>query len=296
MLPLLSSPHAKGVSYAIVSGLCFGMIGYLGMNLIRVGLSVPEMLFWRFFLSSIILGLYTLTQPTQWSNVPIKDSFFMFMYGALLYSISSLSYFLASTHLGTGVSMVIFFTYPAMVVLCNGWFLKMAIPAKDYGACILLSVGLLLLLEVHAFHFHVGGMIFAFLNPIAYVGYIILSRHNSLPPTFATFVLMLGCSATCFISSWIFDGHLTIPSGTSQWIDLAVFAMICTTLPMLFFRQSLQYISTDKASMLSAVEPVFVVLLGVIYLDEYLSITQIVGVSIVVIAAFLTLMTSREAS
>ena len=51
------SKNQIGSIYAIVSGLCYGFMGYFGIRLIDSGLSLYNMLFWRFFIATLIILL-----------------------------------------------------------------------------------------------------------------------------------------------------------------------------------------------------------------------------------------------
>ena len=50
----------RGISYAVAAGVFFGAIGYFGMSILREGLSVPNMLFWRFFVAGVIVTIVSL--------------------------------------------------------------------------------------------------------------------------------------------------------------------------------------------------------------------------------------------
>ena len=65
--------------------------------------------------------------------------------------------------------------------------------------------------------------------------------------------------------------------------------IICTALPILFFLESLKYISSEKASMLTVLEPIFVVIFGVILMHEPITFIQIIGIITILLGALLTL-------
>ncbi len=52
----LSNEH-KGALLAISSGLSYSLLGYFGVTIINEGLSINNMLFWRFIISSILIAL-----------------------------------------------------------------------------------------------------------------------------------------------------------------------------------------------------------------------------------------------
>ena len=66
-------------------------------------------------------------------------------------------------------------------------------------------------------------------------------------------------------------------------------ALISTALPILLLLEAMKYISSTKASILSVLEPLFVVIFGVILLDEQISLAEGCGVVIVLAGAMLAL-------
>jgi drug/metabolite transporter (DMT)-like permease len=48
----LLSKEQVGSLYAISSGLCYGFLGYFGVQLLKSNLSIANMLFWRFLVAA----------------------------------------------------------------------------------------------------------------------------------------------------------------------------------------------------------------------------------------------------
>ena len=79
------------------------------------------MLFWRFFISSLLMALIILPQLKTLRNLR-KQLLVAFGGGVFYYGISTLLYFYASLYIGSGLSMVIFFTYPVIIMVFNYFF------------------------------------------------------------------------------------------------------------------------------------------------------------------------------
>ena len=58
-------------------------------------------------------------------------------------------------------------------------------------------------------------------------------------------------------------------------------------MPILFLLEAMKHISSDKASLLSVLEPVCVVIIGMLLLDETLTALQVVGIIAVLGGALL---------
>ncbi len=281
------SHENKGACYAIISGLLFGLVGYFGMSIINANLSVSNMLFWRFLVSSILIS-FLLLPKLKSIRVSFVELLKVIFYGSAFYSLSTMIYFTASKCIGTGIAMVIFFIFPAIVLFLNWLLYKTRITKIFYAALALIMVGLMLLVDISDFTFDVMGIGLALLSACLYACYIVASKRNNLPPLLSTLMVSIGCMITCFMGA-IMSGSFVIPSTPSVCMHIIGMGVICTALPILFFLESLKYISSEKASMLSVFEPVFVVIFGVILMNEKISMLQIFGIITILSGASMAL-------
>ena len=132
------------------------------------------------------------------------------------------------------------------------------------------------------------------LSAFGYGCYVAACRNISkLDPILSTIIVSLGCTFTAAIFA-IIDGSFTVPQGISTWGNIFGMALISTALPILLLLEAMKYISSTKASILSVLEPVAVVIFGILLLDETVSIMQGIGVVVVLGGALLTLKCKRE--
>ncbi len=288
----LLTPENKGALYAITSGLFFGLVGYYGMSIINANLSVSTMLFWRFLVASMVIGIVLVVQRKK---IACNGSELLkvFFYGAALYSLSTMIYFTASKSIGTGLGMVIFFTFPAMIMIINWILYRTKIPKSYYAALALILVGMVLLVDISEFKFDIIGICLGLVSAFFYACYGIASKKSRLDPLLSTLMVSLGCMATS-ITIALFTQSFTIPTSFNVWVNIVGMGIICSAVPILFFLESLKYISTAKASLLSVLEPVFVVIFGVLLLGESMSILQIAGTVTILAGAMITLKNGNE--
>lgn len=103
--------------YVALSAISYGSIGYFGTRLFEAGFSVPAMLFWRFGLSAICILFFI--KPYVTSKVSMKDLLFCMVIGGVFYGISTFCYFSAVPYVGSGIAMVIFYSFPILVALLD---------------------------------------------------------------------------------------------------------------------------------------------------------------------------------
>ena len=282
----------KGSLCALSSGLLYGLVGYFGMSIIATGCSIYNMLFWRFLTASLIM-LVVLLVAQKNQKIDLGGAGKSFLYGGAFYSVSTVIYFFASKYIGTGLAMVIFFTYPALVMVIN-WLLYKKRPAKAYFAAVaVIMAGLVLLADYNALAVNALGIVLGVVSAAAYAAYIVFSKKIALSPGVSTLMVSAGCATTCFVLALV-DGSLVVPATGELWINIVAISVICTVVPILFLLEALKTISSEKASILSVLEPVFVVLAGIVLLGEQVSWIQIFGVVIVLGGALLSLLSNEK--
>jgi len=288
------SPQKKGTFYAIISGICYGFLGYYGMSLLNAGLSTYNMSFWRFLITSILMFIIFIPKYKIFL-AQYKESLTVCFYGITAYTISTIVYFLASKRIGSGLSMVIFFVYPAIVMLLNVIFYKAKISKLYYFAFLIILIGLIFMVNITDLSFDFLGLLFAILSAISYAFYVIGSKRIHIHPIISTFMVSLGCTITCLILA-IIDSSLIVPNQLDIWINISCMAIFCTAIPILFLLKALEYISVEKASMLSVLEPVFVFIFGIVLLNENINKSQIIGTIILLLGASITFCCQEKTS
>lgn len=276
-----------GTAYAIASGLCYGLVGYCGITLIKQGFSIYNMLFWRFAVSAFLIFLIVLPHIKKISG-SFRAGWPVMFYGAAFYTPSSIAYFAASKYIGTGLAMVTFFVYPALVMLLNWILYKTKIGKIYYFALALIAIGITFLVDSDEFKFDIAGIILGLLSALFYAFYIVASKKSCLPAIISTFMVSLGCMATCLICALI-NHSFSFPVA-ADLIYLILVGAVCTALPILLLLQALKYISSEQVALLSVMEPVFVVIVGIVLLGEKVSPNNALGVAIVITGALVTIL------
>jgi drug/metabolite transporter (DMT)-like permease len=282
----MHSPTAKGTLLAILSGLLYGAIGYYGTMLFQAQFSVPNLLCWRFALAALCMVPAVILRNRGKPLPSWHTLYLVFLIGGVLYSSGAALYFLSVTKIGTGLSMVLFFTYPAFVVLFM-W----ALTKKHPRILTVLSIatilfGCCLIALQKGVHFNLLGVSFAILSATTYAIYIIVSMKTTdrIDPYSSTLLVCLASAIVFFIAAQV-DGSFHMPSGWRSWYHAIALGVLATALPIVFFLESLKYISAGRASILSVLEPVVTVPIGVFLLSEAISSSQIWGVLFVLAGA-----------
>lgn len=285
------SQEYRGSIYAILSGCLYGFIGYFGLSAMNGNMSASTMLFWRFLISSMIIFVLMLPKIRN-SDDSYKNMVIAFLTGAVYYGVSTWLYFLSSQYIGSGLAMVIFYCYPVLIMLLNYFFYGQLIPKVYYLAILVILIGMGFMVDLDALSFNLWGIFLGIASAFFYACYIIGSKRNKLSPNMSTLMVCLGCMVTSLLFS-LFTHSFTLPESMAVWRNLFGISVIATVAPILLLLYSLKYISSEKASILSVLEPVFVVILGVLLLNEELRFWSVLGIALVLSGAVITLFSHK---
>ena len=288
-----STSHAqsqwRGTLLVTLSGMLYGMIGYLGTKLMDEDFTVSSMLFWRFLIAAVwmlvSISLFKREKPLTNNSSKLMN---LILFGALTYSGGSAFYFVATQYIGTGVGMVIFFSFPVYVTLfawaLSGW--KMSLQA--FISLMAVVLGLFFLKGHGDAQLNVIGILFALAAAFCYGVYVYGSRHSAkmIDSRLLTLLICLG-NTIIFLIVACMSGSFVFPMTLKAWFYICALGILATAIPIQLLLDGLKYISPVKASILSVFEPVITVLLGLILLDEKLTFMQTMGILIVLSGAIL---------
>jgi len=272
-----------------LSAILYGSLGYFGIELLNEHLSIATMLFWRFSLASLcILCTTAKLQRTEMVRVlKISLGWKILILGSLSYCIGSSLYFLACQELGTGIAMVVFFCYPLFIALYELLINKQPITKHAVLCLLAIFIGMFLLKgdNQHG-SASIKGFLYAIIAALAYALYILGSKRVSkqIAASTSTLLICLG-SAVGYFTVAAYNNSFQFPGSSKVWVFSFAIGIIATALPVLLLFQGLKVIHPIKAAVLSALEPIVTVILGLIFLNEILTTSQASGIFIILFAA-----------
>lgn len=269
-----------------LSGITFGTIGYFGIRLFEAGFSVSEMLFWRFIIAAFCLVF--LIKIPEYTKTSPKALFSCFLLGGIFYSLSTFCFFTAIPHIGTGIAMVTFYLFPILVALLNWLIDKRRFSWLETAALGLIIPGVVLLSITDDVRFNAYGMMIGLGSAVFYGIYFYASKKsgNFISPVLASLMVCLG-NAFFYFLACLKNGSFYPPYALGAWIICLGFSLIGTALPLWLLFVGLKHINVTKAALISVLEPISTLVIGVIALNELLSVSQIIGIIVILVAALI---------
>lgn len=281
--PASSGPDLKALLLAPFGAVLIGAVPYLAVELFRQGIDTRSLLFWRYvFALSLLLPLVlALRQPlaAAWRD----GGRALFFTSLTLGSFQTFCYFQSVERIPTSVAILFFYTYPLFALVLQRLVYKRHAPPQTVFACVMIVAGAVAMgigsLPL-AFSSPLG-MFLAAIVPVSYGFYIIvLARAAGRVPalTGATYI-QLGLFCSYSLMSIVFG----VKTGTDawSWLRIVAVATLGSALPMLIMAYALPRLGAAGFGIMSSLELVTVVVLGVLLLGEDLSAGQWAGIGLV---------------
>ncbi|WP_409301300.1 DMT family transporter [Peribacillus sp. SCS-155] len=273
----------------LLAAFLWGIIGLFVNSLSSAGFSSLEIVALRTLFSCAFLLILSIFRQNTVLKVSYKDLPLFFGTGIVSIVFFNWCYFTAMNLLSVSTAVILLYTSPVFVMLFSALFFKEKVTARK---CILLActvAGIILIAGLKGNPFSTGsglGYIIGIGSGIGYALYSIfgklaLRKYGSYTITFYTFT-----TAAIFLlpltKLW---GKAEAVIQIKNLIAIVGLSAISTVFAYLLYTWGLGQLEGSKAAVLSTVEPVTAMLLGICIFGETLSITQLLGAIIILAAA-----------
>lgn len=269
-----------------LSGILYGFLGFLGTKVLEDDVDIAAMLFWRFAIAGVWMIPFIIKNNSfkEIFSIDKKILFFTLAFGAIGYAGSSGFYFMACEYTGTGLAMVIFFSYPILIALTTWITEKNSFNFKTLVLLIIMVLGLVLVSDIlgnsSSNSIDIIGIGLSIASAISYTIYMIGTKKyisSSLDSNMQTMLVSFGSAILYLILSLKSDSFY-IPYSPNAWFFLVGLGVLVTALPIQLMIEGLKKISSMRASIISVLEPLITILVGVLLLEESLSVMQVLGI------------------
>jgi drug/metabolite transporter (DMT)-like permease len=277
---LRSSPRLLGVVLALTSATAFGVMPVLTKVVYEDGTEPVGLLALRFWLAALLL--LSLARLRGEALPRGSRLIALLLLGGVGYVAQSLCYFFALERISAGLSALLLYFYPAVVVVLSAVLLRDR-PRPVAVVCVVVATVGTALTIGPVQGGQVVGVLLALGSALAYALYILgNSRVKGVGP-FATAATVMSACAVVYGTLGLVT-RPQLPSTTSAWVALVGVALIGTVVAVTTFFGALALLGPSDTSVVSTVEPVVSVGVAALVLGEVLSPLQLAGGVLVLIA------------
>ena len=208
--------------------------------------------------------------------------------GITCYYLGALVDFWALTMIDASVERVLLFSYPAMVVMIDSVIRRRAPERRVVAALAVTYVGIFFamggidIFELRANLLGAGLTLVAALTTAIY--FLIGERYTrELGSTRFASIGMSSAALVLAVHFAVFRSFSEIAVlGVQDWVLLGILAMFCMFVPGLLQAEGMRRVGAQRGAIGSTIGPVTTVVLAAIFLDERLTLWQLIGSAMIV--------------
>lgn len=286
----------RGLIYGVISSATFGLIPLFALPAIQSGIGVDSVMFYRFGISALVLGLWLLFRQHD-LRITLKELATLSGLG-IFYSMTALLLTTSYLYIPSGIATTIHFLYPVVVTLVMILFFKDKVSLPLVIATLMAVSGVWLLSNTGAGgNISLKGLVLVLTTVLTYALYIVgvnkscVQGMEGLKLTF--YVLLIG--AVVFGLHLLIKGEVLDP--IPDWntgIYLILLALIPTLISDFTLILSVQHIGSTKTAVLGCMEPLTAVAMGVLFLNEQLGYWQLAGMFVILSAVSLVILAGNR--
>lgn len=284
----MTNNKTKGFILGAIAAASYGMNPLFTLPLYSAGMSVDTVLFYRYSLAVIVLGIMMKFQKQSFA-IKRVDVLPLCIMG-LLFAFSSLFLFMSYNYMDAGIAPTILFVYPVLVAIIMAVVFKEKVSPITMFSIALAFVGISMLCKSPGGQtLSLVGITFVFLSSLSYAIYIVGVNRSSLkdmPIAKLTFyVLLFGLSV--YVVRLQFCTELQVIPTPMLWINAVSLAVFPTVISLVTMTKAIHYIGSTPTAILGALEPVTALFFGVLVFGEQLTPRIILGILMVITAVTL---------
>lgn len=284
----MTNNKTKGFILGAIAAASYGMNPLFTLPLYSAGMSVDTVLFYRYSLAVIVLGIMIKFQKQSFA-IKRVDVLPLCIMG-LLFAFSSLFLFMSYNYMDAGIASTILFVYPVLVAIIMAVVFKEKVSPITMFSIALAFVGISMLCKSPGGQtLSLVGITFVFLSSLSYAIYIVGVNRSSLkdmPIAKLTFyVLLFGLSV--YVVRLQFCTELQVIPTPMLWINAVSLAVFPTVISLVTMTKAIHYIGSTPTAILGALEPVTALFFGVLVFGEQLTPRIILGILMVITAVTL---------
>ncbi len=270
---------------AVTGSALVGLMPLSARLLYGEGVGAPSMLFWRFAVAVLALGILARLRGLELRHAWRTGAWRLALLGATLGAVQTLCFWESIKTLDTSVAELLFYTYPAITLALDRVVFKQPIrPIAVFCiAAIVLGAGSITGPGLKGGAIDARGLMWAAPAPLIYAVYLainarLLRRHPSLIGAGALFSgMLLTFGLTAAVQG------LDVPASGDGWLLVLFIGLGPGALWMMLFSYSVPRLGASTFAILANTEVVTVVAIGVAVLGEPVTPGRAVGGALILL-------------
>jgi len=284
---------STGILYAALAAVIYGFTPILARIAFDGGANSITVTFLRGSLS--IPVLLVILKYKKVSLKPGKDWKLILLAGVFGTALTTLLLYISYNYISVGIATVLHFIYPILVCVTCVVLFKEKINRWKIISLMLCSVGIFMFMDAVS-SFGIIGMVLALLSGATYALYMIcvdksqLKHMDYFKLTLYLNILMAAVSGIF----GLFTGDLHFSLTPKAWILSTLVSLFIALGALPLVQQGIKLTGASTVAILSTLEPITSIVLGILVLKETVSLVKLIGCVFVIISILLIAVTESR--
>lgn len=233
------------------------------------------MVAWRFVVAAVLAAAFHLAVR---GSLPRRSRWPVLLALGILYACNGLAYLSSLQWIPATTASLVFYTYPAVVVLAAGLFLGEPFTSHRLAALVLTLSGCGLTAGVGVLGGDALGVGLVMAAVLGLTLYVTASRSvfREQSARGGAVVVLIGAACAASLAA-LLAGGLELGGGRTAALYTGLMGLVATALPVTLFLVGLKGVGAGRAALYATVEPALTVVLAGLLLGERISLLQYAG-------------------
>ena len=275
----------KGIIFTMIATILFGVTPAVGKLTYAMGNNGVQLAFLRHL---FVLPLFLMIVIYQGQSLRLNKSqcLDVFKVGFFGNTLTIVMLYSSYEYIGVGSATVLHFLYPLFVV-CMNFILYHQKLNKQQLCCLALAIiGIFCFMDPSSSS--LMGALLAILSGVFFAYYMVGMDHSSIrymSPYVFNFYLVLMNSIVILILAFLLGRVSILP--LQAYILSGVVAVLTSLIGVVLLQKGIYCLGASLTAILSTLEPITSIVVGVVWLNESLTLLKIIGCILVLLSTFI---------
>ena len=268
----MKNQHLKNIAQLHIAMLFISTSGVLDRY---ISMSPPVTIFIRGIIALIIIGAFCKYQKISFKILNKRDAKTIFLSGIFLAG-HWVTYFYSLQLSNVAIAMLSLFTYPVITTFLEPLFFKSKLNFSHLLLGMLVLLGIYLLTpEVNLENNYTKGILLGLLSALFYAlrNVLLKSKVTTYDGSMLMFYQLVALSIILLPTLFFFE---IAPTG-NEMIAILTLALLTTAIGHTLFVKSFKNFSISSVSIMSSIQPIYGIILAVLFLNELPTFTTVLG-------------------
>jgi drug/metabolite transporter (DMT)-like permease len=254
-----------------------------------------DIIFFRSVFAIMVLILYIVISKKSLHLSSRNEYLLMSTMGILLAS-HWVSFFYSIQISTVAIGIISFFTYPVMTAILEPLFFKKGIRLSDVLITLVVSLGVLIIIPEISFQNEtIGGIIFGLISAFFYALRNVLQKKYLVSRSGTLIMFYQIVVVACCLIPFLTTSSFLLTGKELFW--LFILGVFLTALPHTLYIKSLMDLKATTVSIINSLQPVYAVIVAVIFLHERPALRTLIGGSLIIlVSCYESIRVSRDSN